>query len=372
MHECLYMVPEPVIQFQISAWTHSATWPAVLLAGQAGSRNDDEGTHPRRSGEKLREQLGVWGESPSGCRAEPAGCRAEPAGCRAEPAGCRAEPAGCRAEPAAPRVGAGVQRAESFGVTKGCAFTKGGTGLIRLDKLLTHFGCGTRRQVIDAVRRGRAKVNGRVCCDPAAKVDPEQDEIQFDGAVQSYQRHRYLLMNKPSGVITAVSDRRETVLDLIPESERRGLFPIGRLDRDTEGLLILTTDGQLCHALMSPRRRIEKVYLAGVSGTLAEDAPQQFANGLTLRDGTACRPAGLSPAGDEHGLALWRITLQEGKYHQVKRMIAAVGGHVETLRRIAVGPLSLPPGLPTGQCRPLTTEELHELFRAVGDAEHQG
>ena len=344
VHERLYMVPEPVIQFQISAWTHSATWPAVLLAGQAGSRNDDEGTHPRRSGEKLREQLGVWGVSPSGCRAEPA----------------------------APRVGAGVQRAAPSGVTKGCAFTKGGTGLIRLDKLLTHFGCGTRRQVIDAVRRGRAKVNGRVCCDPAAKVDPEQDEIQFDGAVQSYQRHRYLLMNKPSGVITAVSDRRETVLDLIPESERRGLFPVGRLDRDTEGLLILTTDGQLCHALMSPRRHIEKVYLAGVSGTLAEDAPQQFANGLTLRDGTACRSAGLSPAGDEHGLALWRITLQEGKYHQVKRMIAAVGGHVETLRRIAVGPLSLPPGLLTGQCRPLTTEELHELFRAVGDAEHQG
>lgn len=222
------------------------------------------------------------------------------------------------------------------------------------------------------MRRGRAQVNGRVCCDPAAKVDPEQDEIRFDGVVQSYQRHRYLILNKPAGVITAVSDRRQTVLDLISEGERRGLFPVGRLDRDTEGLLLLTTDGQLCHALMSPRRHIEKIYLAGVSGTLAADAPQQFASGLTLRDGTQCRPAGLSPAGDADGLPLWRVALREGKYHQVKRMIAAVGGHVETLQRIAVGPIALPPGLAPGQYRPLTGTELHELFRAVGEAESGG
>ncbi len=243
---------------------------------------------------------------------------------------------------------------------------KGRSTLIRLDKLLTHFGCGTRRQVIDAVRRGRAQVNGKVCCDPAAKVDPEQDEIRFDGTVQSYQKHRYLMMNKPAGVITAVSDRRETVLDLLPESERRGLFPVGRLDRDSEGLLILTTDGQLCHALMSPRRHVEKVYLAGVSGTLAPDAPELFAAGLTLRDGTACRPALLEPAGERDGLALWRITLREGKYHQVKRMVAAVGGHVETLRRVAVGPLELPPGLEPGCSRALTGEELGRLFRQIG------
>ena len=236
--------------------------------------------------------------------------------------------------------------------------------LIRLDKLLTHFGCGTRRQVIDAVRRGRAQVNGKTCCDPAAKVDPEQDEVRFDGVVQSYQKHRYLMMNKPAGVITAVSDRRETVVDLLPEGERRGLFPVGRLDRDTEGLLLLTTDGQLCHALMSPRRHVEKVYLARVSGGLAPDA----AEGMQLRDGTACRPARLEPAGEEEGLPLWRITLREGKYHQVKRMVAAAGGRVEALRRVSVGTLELPPGLPKGTAAVLyLTLTTDGIIEAVAD-----
>lgn len=244
---------------------------------------------------------------------------------------------------------------------------KGRDRLIRLDKLLTHFGCGTRRQVIDAVRHGRVLVNGKACCDPAAKIDPEQDEVRFDGVVQSYQKHRYLLMNKPAGVITAVSDRRETVIDLLPESERRGLFPVGRLDKDTQGLLLLTTDGQLCHALMSPRRHVEKVYVAGVSGELVPDAAECFAKGLTLRDGTICRPAALEPAGEADGLTLWRIRLREGKYHQVKRMIAAVGGFVETLRRVSVGPLCLPDDLAPGEWRPLMPQELETLLGHIGE-----
>lgn len=216
--------------------------------------------------------------------------------------------------------------------------------------------------MIDAVRRGRAQVNGKLCCDPAAKVDPERDEIRFDGAVQTYQKHRYLMMNKPAGVVTATVDRRKTVLDLLPENERRALFPVGRLDKDTEGLLLLTTDGQLSHALMSPRRHVAKVYLAGVSGALAPDAAERFADGLTLKDGTVCRPAILESAGEAEGLTLWRVTLREGKYHQVKRMVAAVGGHVETLRRLAVGPLVLPADLPSGSYRPLTAQELALLM----------
>lgn len=247
---------------------------------------------------------------------------------------------------------------------------KGRQTLIRLDKLLTHFGCGTRRQVIDAVRRGRAQVNGRLCCDPAAKVDPERDEIQFDGVVQTYQKHRYLMMNKPAGVVTAVTDRRQTVIDLLPENERRALFPVGRLDKDTEGLLLLTTDGQLSHALMSPRRHVAKVYLAGVSGELVPDAAERFAGELTLKDGTVCRPAVLERAGEAGGLTLWRVTLREGKYHQVKRMIAAVGGHVETLRRLSVGPLTLPDDLPPGVYRPLTEGELALLLdHAEGESD---
>lgn len=229
---------------------------------------------------------------------------------------------------------------------------------MRLDKLLAHLNCGSRKEVQAMIRAGRVQVNGAVERDPAAKVDSDSAQVMLDGQAQMYQARRYYMLNKPAGVITASRDaRHETVLDLFPEDIRRGLFAVGRLDKDTEGLLIVTDDGALSHALMSPSRHVYKVYEATVEGELAPDAEARFEKGLTLKDGTVCLPARLERlAGDD--VQRVRVTLREGKYHQVKRMIAAVGGVVVQLRRVQLGSLPLDSVLKEGEFRALTDQEL--------------
>lgn len=229
---------------------------------------------------------------------------------------------------------------------------------MRLDKLLAHLNCGSRKEVQAMIRAGRVQVNGAVERDPAAKVDSDTAQVMLDGQAQQYQAQRYYMLNKPAGVITASRDaRHDTVLDLFPEDIRRGLFAVGRLDKDTEGLLIVTDDGALSHALMSPSRHVYKVYEATVEGELALDAEARFEKGLTLKDGTVCLPARLERlAGDDAQHV--RVTLREGKYHQVKRMIAAVGGVVVQLRRVQLGGLLLDPALKEGEFRALTDQEL--------------
>lgn len=211
------------------------------------------------------------------------------------------------------------------------------------------------------IRAGRVQVNGTVERDPAAKVDSDSAQVMLDGQAQRYQAQRYYMLNKPAGVITASRDaRHDTVLDLFPEEMRRGLFAVGRLDKDTEGLLIVTDDGALSHALMSPSRHVYKVYEAVVEGTLLPEAETRFETGLTLKDGTVCLPARLErlAVGGEQRV---RVTLREGKYHQVKRMIAAVGGVVVQLRRVQLGGLRLDPALTEGAFRALTERELELL-----------
>lgn len=229
---------------------------------------------------------------------------------------------------------------------------------MRLDKLLAHLNCGSRKEVQAMIRAGRVQVNGAVERDSAAKVDSDTAQVMLDGQAQQYQAQRYYMLNKPAGVITASRDaRHDTVLDLFPEDIRRGLFAVGRLDKDTEGLLIVTDDGALSHALMSPSRHVYKVYEATVEGELAPDAEARFEKGLTLKDGTVCLPARLERlAGDDAQHV--RVTLREGKYHQVKRMIAAVGGVVVQLRRVQLGGLLLDPALKEGEFRALTDQEL--------------
>ena len=229
---------------------------------------------------------------------------------------------------------------------------------MRLDKLLAHLNCGSRKEVQAMIRAGRVQVNGAVERDPAAKVDSDSAQVMLDGQAQMYQAQRYYMLNKPAGVITASRDaRHETVLDLFPEDIRRGLFAVGRLDKDTEGLLIVTDDGALSHALMSPSRHVYKVYEATVEGELTPDAEARFEKGLTLKDGTVCLPARLERlAGDDAQRV--RVTLREGKYHQVKRMIAAVGGVVVQLRRVQLGSLQLDSALKEGEFRALTDQEL--------------
>lgn len=232
---------------------------------------------------------------------------------------------------------------------------------MRLDKLLAHLNCGSRKEVQAMIRAGRVQVNGTVERDPAAKVDSDSAQVMLDGQAQRYQAQRYYMLNKPAGVITASRDaRHDTVLDLFPEEMRRGLFAVGRLDKDTEGLLIVTDDGALSHALMSPSRHVYKVYEAVVEGTLLPEAETRFETGLTLKDGTVCLSARLErlAVGGEQRV---RVTLREGKYHQVKRMIAAVGGVVVQLRRVQLGGLRLDPALTEGAFRALTERELELL-----------
>ncbi|MGO5094859.1 pseudouridine synthase [Agathobaculum sp. LCP25S3_E8] len=232
---------------------------------------------------------------------------------------------------------------------------------MRLDKLLAHLNCGSRKEVQAMIRAGRVQVNGAVERDPATKVDSDSAQVVLDGQAQKYQAQRYYMLNKPAGVITASRDaRHDTVLDLFPEEMRRGLFAVGRLDKDTEGLLIVTDDGALSHALMSPSRHVYKVYEAVVEGILVPEAETRFQTGLTLKDGTVCLPARLErlAGGGEQRV---RVTLREGKYHQVKRMIAAVGGVVVQLRRTQLGGLQLDPALTEGAFRALTEQELELL-----------
>ncbi len=223
----------------------------------------------------------------------------------------------------------------------------------RLDKILSNAGYG-RREAKALITQGRVTVDGAVVAAPEAKFPPDAT-VAVDGAVLS-RGHVYLMMNKPAGVVSATEDARErTVLDLLDEPlRRRGLFPVGRLDKDTTGLLLLTDDGELAHALTSPRRHVEKVYEVTVSGTLTEADRVALAAGLTLGDGLVCRPAELVLTGQpDVGL----LTLREGKYHQVKRMMACLGKPVTALKRVAMGGVALDEALEPGQWRALTAEE---------------
>ena len=229
---------------------------------------------------------------------------------------------------------------------------------MRLDKLLSHLNCGSRKEVQALIRAGRVSVDGTVQKDPAFKVDPDRSQTAVDGTVQRYRVQRYYMLNKPMGVITASRDERhDTVLELFPAELRRGLFAVGRLDKDTEGLLLITDDGALSHALMSPNRHVEKEYEAVVDGALAADAVLRFEQGMTLRDGTECKPAKLEILETEPELRV-RVTLKEGKYHQVKRMIAACSNRCDGLHRSAFGLYVMPETLKQGEWVWLTKKDL--------------
>lgn len=234
----------------------------------------------------------------------------------------------------------------------------------RIDKLLTAMGLCSRREAAAAAKRGAIVIDGAVCRDASQKVDPETARICFCGQTVSYQTHVYLMMHKPLGVLSATEDReQQTVLDLLPAGyKKRGVFPIGRLDKDTSGLLLLTDDGALGHALTSPKHAVDKVYRAQTEGALGDTDVQAFAQGITLRDGTRCRPAKLEICEAREGYAEVLVTVHEGKYHQVRRMLASRGAPVKTLERLSEGPLKLDAALQPGQWRELTREEIAQLL----------
>ena len=229
----------------------------------------------------------------------------------------------------------------------------------RLDKILAGTGRWSRREIGKLVKAGRVTVDGVPASAPDAKYDPAS-RFLVDGEPVSADRLVYLMLHKPAGVISATEDpRKRTVLELLPEHLRRvGLFPVGRLDRDTEGLLLLTNDGPMAHRLLSPRHHVDKTYFVRADGPLGQDDADAFAAGLTLRDGLECLPARLELL-EAEGEAL--VTIQEGKYHQIKRMIASRGRQVIYLKRLTMGPLTLDPALEKGEWRPLTEAELAAL-----------
>lgn len=230
----------------------------------------------------------------------------------------------------------------------------------RIDKLLTSTGRWSRKESRMLVRQGRVCVDGAVAQRAEDQYDETAAVITVDKQPVNTAPFVYFMLHKPAGVLSATEDaRQKTVLDLLEEADRRrGLFPVGRLDKDTEGLLLLTDDGALGHALLSPKRHVDKVYYAQVDGVLQDDDVLAFVQGLTLADGMVCMSAGLQIL--EQGRAAY-VTLREGKYHQIKRMLASVGKPVIYLKRIQMGALTLDPLLEKGAYRPLTEEELNSL-----------
>lgn len=234
----------------------------------------------------------------------------------------------------------------------------------RLDKLLAATGRWSRKEVKELVRQGRVTAAGHCVARPEEKYDLSTD-IRVDGEAVCCQKYTYLLMNKPGGLLSATEDKRQqTVLDLLPEYyQKQGLFPVGRLDKDTEGLLLLTNDGDLAHRLLAPKSHVDKVYFARVDGRVDGTDVRAFADGMLLDDGLQCMPAGLEPLGDGSSCL---VTLREGKFHQVKRMLAQCGKPVAYLKRLSMGTLKLDEELASGQWRELSEAEVAGLRGAPG------
>lgn len=246
-----------------------------------------------------------------------------------------------------------------------------GKNTMRLDRLLTMLGEGTRAQAKDFVRAGRVTVNGVPARDSGMQVDAENMRVCLDGRALEYKAVRHVMMNKPQGTLTAARDKKQkTVMDLLPPMyAAMGCMPAGRLDKDTEGLLIITSDGQLAHRIISPKKDVSKVYFARVDGVLGEGDIAAFAEGLHIKDGDGefdAKSAGLEIVSSGDGMSEVRVRVSEGKYHQVKRMLASRGAPVVYLKRERIGALDLDAALLPGQWREMTDEEVALLEREEG------
>ena len=239
---------------------------------------------------------------------------------------------------------------------------------MRLDKFLVACAVGSRTEVKNFLKAGRVTVNGKKEKSAKLQIDEERDEILFDGQVLEYEEFVYYMMNKPKGVISATEDpKHRTVLDLLDDiAQSKEVFPVGRLDIDTHGLLLLTNDGQLAHALLSPKRHVDKTYQAQVKGIMTQGDVETFAEGIPLKDFT-CQPAKLELVSidTEKNQSQIRVTIAEGKFHQVKRMVAYCGKEVVDLQRLTMGTLVLDENLQRGEWRRLTKEELEDLLASI-------
>lgn len=237
--------------------------------------------------------------------------------------------------------------------------------MIRLDKYLADMSVGTRQEVKKYIRQGRVKINEDIIKKPEYKIREDEDKITFDGAPVAYETFEYYMLNKPAGVISATEDKRDkTVLDLIKEKKRKDLFPVGRLDKDTEGLLLITNDGALAHRLLSPKKHVDKCYYAKISGGVTEEDVRVFKERINI--GTQEEPEWTMPEElkilEKGTVSRIRLTIREGKFHQVKRMFLAVGKEVVYLKRERMGALVLDEELAPGEYRKLTDSELKSIL----------
>ena len=235
----------------------------------------------------------------------------------------------------------------------------------RLDKILSNARIGSRKEVTALIKAGRVMVNDSVVKQPASKFDPEQDQFDLDGLPVDTRKFIYLILNKPAGYLSATEDNHDpVVVDLLGLMHQAfAPFPVGSLDKDTRGLLLLTNDGELNHKLISPRWQVDKVYVAELRDPAEEKYPDKFQKGIVLDDGYRCLPGRIRILSEDKKTV--EVTIQEGKFHQVKRMFEALGNKVTDLQRIAFGPLTLPKELSFGEYRELNEGELNSLFQEV-------
>lgn len=236
--------------------------------------------------------------------------------------------------------------------------------MMRLDKFLAEMNVGSRSDVKQLIRKGQVSVNGKLVKKPEWKLDPQKDQVECAGQGIEYAAFEYYMLHKPAGVVSATEDKKDkTVLDLIDSKRRKDLFPVGRLDKDTEGLLLITNDGKLAHELLSPKKHVDKIYFARIRGQVTQKDVESFKEGVnigSLKEPEITMPASLHiiSAGEESEI---RLRIQEGKFHQVKRMFQAVDKEVIYLRRETMGSLYLDPKLSLGEYRSLTDEEIKGL-----------
>lgn len=233
----------------------------------------------------------------------------------------------------------------------------------RLDKVLSNLGYGSRKEIKAIAKKGKVTVDGIVVKDSSVQIDPEKSKVEINGERIEYKKYVYLLMNKADGYISATFDKFDpTVVDLLePEDAVFSPFPVGRLDKDTVGLLLLTNDGELNHRLISPKNHVDKVYYAHINKGVNEKDQRAFKRGITIDDGYKCLPGKLEIIKSEEEFSEVLVTIHEGKFHQVKRMFEALGKKVTYLKRIKFGPIDLDEELEEGQYRELTNEEIDIL-----------
>ena len=232
--------------------------------------------------------------------------------------------------------------------------------MMRLDKFLCEMGVGTRSEVKSFLKKGQVTVNGEIIKKPETKIEEAQDTICYLGQTLNYEAVQYFLLNKPAGCVTATRDNlSDTVMSFLPDNRRDDLFPVGRLDKDTEGLLLITNDGQLAHELLSPKKHVDKTYFATIDGIVKEEHKQLFLEGVDIGDDDLTMPAKLEIISSGQ-ISEIELTIQEGRFHQVKRMFEAIGTKVTYLKRISMGPLTLGE-LQPGEVRTLTENELESL-----------